>query len=366
MEPSLKEAARQYWLQGLNIVLLREKKPLHRWSQWQMERQSEGDFEALPWSEADGFALICGSRLNNGLYFATVDFDVKNVSEEAREKGRQALKHMPITQIEETPSGGQHWIYHSQTKPKTVSAYHNVAALELIGEGKLCVMAPSVGYKRLNDNPPTVVQNVEDLFYEALNAVSVENSHSQAQHWFNREDLANQPYKGKSPPCISALFKGTCEGQRNEYAIRIASFLINFKGLNPNYAFKRLKEWNRFNTPPLNEKELENVVKSAVKGCYVYGCEDDVLKRNCIIAECPIAPKNKQLTAEERERAERLLEDPKFLDYVLEYGGRRLLGEDNALLLNFVTLCSGQTKYPISHYSFRLQWKRQKRVFEGY
>lgn len=47
-------------------------------------------------------------------------------------------------------------------------------------------------------------------------------------------------------------------------------------------------------------------------------------------------------------RAERLLEDPRFLDYVLEYGGKRLLGEDNALLLNFVTLCSGQTRYPIS------------------
>ncbi|MBS7636803.1 bifunctional DNA primase/polymerase, partial [Candidatus Bathyarchaeota archaeon] len=157
MEPSLKGAARQYWLQGLNVILLKEKKPLHGWSQWQTERQSEGDFEALPWSEADGFALICGSRLNNGLYFAAIDFDVKNVSEEAREKGRQALKHFLITQIEETPSGGQHWIYYSQTRPKTVSAYHNVAALELIGDGKLCIMAPSAGYKRLNDNQPTTV-----------------------------------------------------------------------------------------------------------------------------------------------------------------------------------------------------------------
>ena len=92
MNQSLKEAAYNYWLQGLNVVLLREKKPLHEWRRWQTERQSEGDFEALPWSEADGFALICGSRLSNGLYFAAVDFDVKNVSEEAREGQAKSLQ----------------------------------------------------------------------------------------------------------------------------------------------------------------------------------------------------------------------------------------------------------------------------------
>ncbi|MCS7115415.1 MAG: bifunctional DNA primase/polymerase [Nitrososphaerota archaeon] len=348
MEPSLKETAYNYWFQGLNIILLKEKKPLHEWKHWQNERQSLNDFEALPWGDADSFALIGGSKLESGLFFAAIDFDVKNVSEEAREKGKQALKHLPVTQIEETPSGGQHWIYYSQTRPKTISAYHNAAALELIGEGKLCIMAPSSGYRRLNDNPPTVVQNLEELFYQALNAVDVKTSFPLRQFWFNRKDLANQPYKGKNPPCMNALFKGTCEGQRNEYAIRIASFLINFRGLNPNYAFKRLKDWNRFNNPPLSQKEIENVVKSAIKGCYVFGCEDNILKQNCNAAECPIAPKTKQLTAEEREKAEKLLEDPKFLDYILEYGRKRLLGEDNVLLLNFVTLCSGQTKYPIS------------------
>ncbi|MEM4481074.1 MAG: primase C-terminal domain-containing protein [Candidatus Bathyarchaeia archaeon] len=349
MEPSIKDAAYNYWLQGLNIVLLLEKKPLHEWRRWQEERQSESDFEALPWSASDGFALIGGSKLDNGLFFAAIYFDVKNVSEEAREKGSQALKRLPITQVEETPSGGQHWIYYSRIKPKAVSAYHNIAALELIGEGKLCIMAPSKGYKRLNDNTPTIVQDLEALFYEALDSVGVKTTEtSRRQFWFGREDLAKQPYKGRSPPCIGALFKGTCEGQRNEYAIRLASFLINFRGLNPNYAFKRLREWNRFNNPPLSEKELENVVKSAVKGCYVYGCEDEILKSNCNAQECPIAPKIRQLTDEEKERAEKLLEDPKFLDYVLEYGRKRLLGEDNALLLNFVTLCSGQTRYPIS------------------
>jgi hypothetical protein len=345
----LRETARNYWHQGLNIVLLKGKKPLQEWKRWQTERQTEGDFEALPWNEADGFALIGGSKLDNGLFFAAIDFDVKNVSEEAEANGRQALKHFPVTQVEETPSGGQHWIYLSRAKPKTVNAYHNEVALELIGEGKLCVMAPSTGYKRLNDNQPTIVQDLETLFHECLSKAGVKAEENAMETlWFNCKDLMGKPYVGKTPPCINALYKGTIEGTRNEYGIRIASFLINFKGLGPNYAFKRLKDWNRFNNPPLSEKELENLVKSAVKGRYIYGCEDEILRQHCNAQECPIAQKTKRLTPEELERAERILKDPKLLDYVVEYGRKRLIGEDNALLLNFVALCSGQTKYPLS------------------
>ncbi|MEM3550823.1 MAG: bifunctional DNA primase/polymerase [Candidatus Bathyarchaeia archaeon] len=349
MESNLKEAAYNYWLQGLNIVLLKEKNPLHEWKHLQTERQKESDYQALPWNEAEGFALIGGSRLENGLFFAAIDFDVKNLSEEAKEKGRLALKHLPITQVEETPSGGQHWIYYSHTKPKTISAYHNIAALELIGEGKLCIMAPSIGYERLNDNQPTIVQDLESLFYECLSKAGVKAKENASEKlWFSRKDLTGKPYTGNTPPCISGLYKGTVEGARNEYGIRIASFLINFKGLNPNYALKRLKDWNRFNSPPLCEKELENLVKSALKGGYIYGCEDETLKQHCNVEECPIAQKTKCLTSEEVENAERILKDPKLLEYVVEYGRKRLIGEDNALILNFVALCSGQTKYPLS------------------
>jgi len=54
----LKSVAYGYWRQGLNIVLVKGKKPLSEWKQWQTRRQTEADFEALPWDEADGFALI--------------------------------------------------------------------------------------------------------------------------------------------------------------------------------------------------------------------------------------------------------------------------------------------------------------------
>ena len=350
MAESLKAAARQYWLEGCNIVLLRGKEPLHKWQRWQTERQNELAFEALPWNEADSFAVICGQQLHNELYITAIDFDVKNLPSDVVEKGREVLKHLPITLIEQTPSGGQHWIYLSHTKPKTVSAYHNICGLELLGEGKLCIMAPSPGYRGLNDNSPTIVQDLEAIFYEALEKVGI-RTEKPARVWFDNEDLAKQPYRGRDPPCIQALLRGTSEGLRNEYGIRLASYFVNFKQYSPKTVREDiLKSWNKLNNPELPSRELDAIVKSAVQGKYVYGCTDPILKSQCKSEKCPLAPKNavKLLAPIERERAEKLLVDPKLLDYVVKFGRRRLIGEDNVLLTNFIILCSGQTKYPVS------------------
>lgn len=130
----------------------------------------------------------------------------------------------------------------------------------------------------------------------------------------------------------------------------MASFYLNFKRLQPKTVHKLLKNWNTFNEPPLPDKEIENVFRSALHGKYVYGCTDQILRSLCNRNECPIAPKvlAKLLSPEEKERAEKLLQDSRLLDYVLEFGRRRLIGEDKTLLINFIMICSGQTKYPIS------------------
>ena len=343
----LKSAAKRYWLDGCNIVLLKGKEPLHRWQRWQTERQNELDFEALSWAEADGFAIICGQQLHNEQYVGAIDFDVKNLPLEVVEKGKYVLKHLPITQMEETPSGGQHYIYFSHAKPKTISAYHNDCALEILGEGKLCIMAPSQGYRKLNDNTPTEVEDLEVLFYSALEKAGVKVE-KPAKLWFDNEELSGKPYRGKDPPCIQALLKGTQEGLRNEFGIRLASYFINFKQYNSKTVRQDiLKSWNKLNTPELHWKELDSITKSAVQGRYVYGCTDPILKSQCDREKCPIAPKQ-PLAPEEKQRALKLLEDAKFLDYVVNYGRRRLIGEDNVLLTNFVLICSGQTRYPIS------------------
>jgi len=169
----LKTAAQNYWTLGLPVVPLKGKRPLVEWTKWQTHKQTLKDFEVLPWDKADGFAVICGTQTKDGLFIGAIDFAVKNLPQDVIEKGRNTLRNLPSTQIEETPSGGQHWIYLSQQKPKTISLYHNICGLELIGEGKLCIMAPSQGYKRLNDTKPSAVDSLEQVFFEALRKAGI-------------------------------------------------------------------------------------------------------------------------------------------------------------------------------------------------
>lgn len=344
----LRAAAEAYYEIGFNVVTVKGKQPLQQWQNWTSERQTQEEFDSLNFSDADGLGVICGTKNKNGLYLAVVDFDVKKLPDEIIEKGKRVLKELPITQMEETPSKGQHWIYYVHTKPKSVSVFHNEVALELIGENKLCIMAPSQGYKRLNDNGPSVVNDLEDLFYNALYVVGVKPE-KQSETWFDREEIAEKPYRGKDPNCIRELEKGTREGLRNEQGIRIASYYGNCKRYKPDVCLKILRTWNKLNEPSLDKTELEALLKSAYQGKYVYGCSDPILKSVCVREGCVLAKKEmREVTDQEKATASTLLADPRLLDYALAIGKKRLIGEDNLLKQNIIYIVSGQTHYPLS------------------
>ncbi len=171
--------ATQYYEQGLNIIPEKltldeqkqhwEKRPLIEWRSLQTRRQTKEEFNALPWHEANAFAVILGQQLQNGKYLACIDYDTKGkVTEESKQKGKEILRDFPITQTEKTVSDGLHQIYYSTVKPKIDGTFHDDAAVELLGENKLCLMAPSIGYTRLNDNTPTEVTDLETLYFKIL------------------------------------------------------------------------------------------------------------------------------------------------------------------------------------------------------
>jgi hypothetical protein len=139
-------------------------------------------------------------------------------------------------------------------------------------------MAPSQGYRKLNDNLPSEIEDLEDLLQRALFHTGIKK---REQKWFDREDLATEPYRKENPMCIRQILKGVLQGQRNETAIRLSSYYVNFRQLEPKRAFRELVAWNRLNTPPLGEPELQAVFESTVRGRYVFGCEDDILKSFC-------------------------------------------------------------------------------------
>lgn len=170
LSDEVRATAKAYYESGLDIVPLQlpEKKPLVEWKKWQTERQTKQEFNNLPFDHANGFAVICGKPNNEGLYLSVVDHDVKNLESQIIEKGNEILKDFPTTQTEKTANKGTHSVYYSRMKVQTVSNFHDDCALELLAENKLCIMAPSQGYSRLNDNSPTIMPDVEEKFYEIL------------------------------------------------------------------------------------------------------------------------------------------------------------------------------------------------------
>ena len=146
-----------------------DKKPLVQWAKWETEPQTDAEFDALSWSDANALGVILGTLTKGGLYLAVVDYDVKgNLSEDAKAKGLELLKELPTTQTQRTVNKGLHQVYWTRTKPKTDGTFHENACLELLGANKCCLMVPSMGYKNVNDNPPTEVESISDVFYGVL------------------------------------------------------------------------------------------------------------------------------------------------------------------------------------------------------
>ena len=228
----LKKNAKRYWVLDLPVVPVEGKRPLIPWGQWQTKPQTVEEFEALPWDKADGFGVLCGVKAKNGFHLAIIDIDNPEFD----------LNLLRTTQIEKTPSGGYHFIYWSRrpVEPKK----RTDLGLELLGLGNICIMAPSKGYMKINDNIPTEVESAEALF----DALVVKLGGKLERETVN----------------VKRLLQGVKVGERDNAAIRLATWYRK-KGLKPEEAFNRLLEWDQKNEEPLGPKVLKEKIKSAFK-----------------------------------------------------------------------------------------------------
>jgi hypothetical protein len=356
----LRAAAEAYFGQGCQIVPFKltwseteqewKKKPLIEWKPLEETRQTQAEFEALPWADANAFGIITGFKMANGLYPCGIDFDVKKLAAEIVERGRPLLNKFRITRHEGTISKGEHLVYAARDKPKNDNSFHAMCALEVIGDKKCLLMYPSYGYTSKNDNGITEIENINTLFAEVLSEAGIHTRKIEEKAtWFNRKEIAGQPYQGKDPNCMRELAKGAKAGLRNEYGIRLASYYGNCKQYQTESCLKHLKTWNKLNEPALENEEIEALLRSALQGNYVYGCLDPILKAVCTREGCPLAKKEvREATEQEKATALRLLGDPKLLDHALALGRKRLIGEDDLIRQNIIFIVSGQTKYPLS------------------
>ena len=86
------------------------------------------------------------------------------------------------------------------------------------------------------------------------------------------------------PPCIQAMVEtGAKEGERNNTAIRIASFLY-MAGKTKEEVESILFKWNNNNNPPMSEKEIVYIASYIEKKQYRFSCYDQILSKYCPFA----------------------------------------------------------------------------------
>ena len=232
--------AENYFNMGLAVVPIEpiwndakqkyDKKPaVEGWKEWQTQTQTREEFIGLHLENYSMFAVICGSKISvNGetVYFSGIDRDIKGeLSEDTKQKSRQAISAItPITRWEKTPSGGEHLLYFSRKQP--YGHKPSKTGMELLGTGNLIVMYPSKGYELLNDNQIVVVDDVETLFFDALEKVGLYKKEHQQTSSFKPSFISSTEPR----PCIIEALKQQLTGG-NGHLMRLA-IAAEYKSLN--------------------------------------------------------------------------------------------------------------------------------------
>ncbi len=145
-----------------------EKRPLllkGALEKWLRNGQTRDELEGLDWHGANALGIFL-RELETGegrLYPCVLDIDAPE------DFWRPLLKHIPITYLEKTPRGGLHAFYYSKEPIQKTSSVllENGFRVELL-TNKWCVIYPSEGYVKLNDNRPRVVDNALKIFLDFL------------------------------------------------------------------------------------------------------------------------------------------------------------------------------------------------------
>jgi hypothetical protein len=169
-------------------------------------------------------------------------------------------------------------------KQKVVEAFGNLVKLPLGVHRKIGQRSKFVGVSSLDEIARISVPEEEV-------AKAVQEAQRRESGWMERTASRGRGYSGEDPPCVRFWFSGVDPGNRNNIAIRLASYYRNFAKLDLDATLERIMEWNARNAEALPRAEITSIVGSADKGGYNYSCEDEFWKKGCRQGSCPLKAK---------------------------------------------------------------------------
>ncbi|MFH2000222.1 MAG: bifunctional DNA primase/polymerase [Planctomycetota bacterium] len=209
------------------------KKPLVNWKKFQTELPTKSDVRGW-WKQwpASRIGIVTGKI--SGI--VVVDIDSHN-------GGSTDGLDLPATLISKTGGGGWHYIYRHPGKNQTIADATNWPnkGIDIRGDGGFIVAPPSL--------------HVSGKCYEWATGLDPELI-ADCPAWLVERDFHKS--------CVYELLDGVPEGQRNDAATRVTGLILSKMEIGEfdTLGWGALMEWNKRNTPPMDEKELLTVFSS--------------------------------------------------------------------------------------------------------
>ncbi len=227
-----------YQALGLNVIPIKpnSKEPLLPWRGLQERKLTDTEIRRY-FTEGVNVGIVCG-RISNNL--VVLDFDNMEVFNKVK-------KYLPETLTIKTAHDNRQ-LYYRTDFPIRKSRISQLK-IDIQGEGSYVVAPPS----RIEDG----------LTYEFVLQRPI-------AHWggdfdFELQEIIHKVFKIKPEPFnISQILTGVLEGERDESAIRLATWYRR-QGKTAEETLGLMLEWNRLNNPPLPDNVIEEKVKSAYK-----------------------------------------------------------------------------------------------------
>ena len=184
MQKKLLEAARQLYATGIVVLpaLKAQKRPVGAWKKWTKTAPSF-DEVFRPGLKFDAICVVCGA-VSGGLEI--IDFDQRAAKFDEWSK---LVGDVSKFAVETTQSGGKHLAFRSDCCAGNQKLANNASGVtvETRGEGGICLIAPTDGYKLVGGdwlNVPTLDASERDSLLNAarsLNEVTLTTSASRPQ-----------------------------------------------------------------------------------------------------------------------------------------------------------------------------------------
>jgi len=277
---------------GAKFIPVHGKKPLIKWKQFENEEQTLNDIISINWnSETTGIAILHEEK------FIALDFDRCENEQFVLQLARELSVDSYIVR---TGSGfhihleldnpkqlyeliGKKSVYDLRPKDKTL-----LDRLEIRVNKGYTVLPPSLHksgtkYQFIKGTPDDEMQIVAaSLLVDTLK-----------KHFLFKDETKQE--KLNEAENVEELLNGVSRGQRHKSLVTLFGIYFS-RGFNKNFIVKHLEQWNKRNTPPIDDKELYYQIGSLWKQ-YGKGL-DRVFHQfpNSLLAmDCPLELKLKKI-----------------------------------------------------------------------